>query len=96
MDVGNPSLTKFAIRLVDCSYYGRVWRTVDHFAIEQSHQAFQVFDLAGRNSVEVAVPSKVVAIVPITAETKAIPMPTLSATALKQQSRMPSFLNKPE
>lgn len=46
------------VRLADCSYYGGVWRTVDHFAIEQSHQAFQVFDLVGRNSVEVAIPDR--------------------------------------
>jgi hypothetical protein len=56
--VGNPSLTKFAFRLLHCSYYGRVWRTVDHFAVEQSHQAFQVFDFVDRDSVEVEVPDR--------------------------------------
>ena len=40
------------------SYYRRVWRTVDHFAIEQSHQAFQVFDFVDGDSVEVAVPDR--------------------------------------
>ena len=54
----HPSLTKFAFRLVDRGYYRRVWRAVDHFAIEQSHQAFQVFDFVDGDSVEVAVPDR--------------------------------------
>jgi hypothetical protein len=56
--VGNTSLAKFAFKLVHCSYYGRVGRTVDHFAIEQSHQTFQVLDFVDGDSIEVAVPDR--------------------------------------
>jgi len=35
-----PFLIKFAVRSVCWSYYRRVWRTLDHFAIEQGHRAF--------------------------------------------------------
>ena len=42
------AVTRIAIGLADFCCYGRVVRSVDHFAIEQRHQAFQVFDLLMR------------------------------------------------